>query len=80
MRNNLQNQLAYYNEHKDALVRTYNNKFIVVSPELQVQSFDTLSDGFQYGVAKYGYGNFMLKDLTVPAQQVHIISPTITRI
>jgi len=80
MENNIQRQILYYNEHKDDLLKEYNKKYIVVSPELQVKSFDALSEGFTYGVENFGYGNFLLKDFTIPAQQVHIISPTIARI
>lgn len=79
MENNIKKQILYYNEHKDDLLKQYNHKYIVVSPELQVSSFDALSEGFTYGVENYGYGNFLLKDFTTPTQQVHIISPTITK-
>ena len=54
MENNIQRQILYYNEHKDDLLKEYNKKYIVVSPELQVKSFDALSEGFTYGVENFG--------------------------
>ena len=74
----IQKQSEYFNTHRQELMERYNGKAIVVPDSLQITSFDSLEDGYRYGVKEYGYGNFLLKDCKTPYPQVHIISPIIT--
>jgi len=76
----IQKQVNYFGKHKAELLKQYQHKFIVISPELQISSFDTLSAGFDFGTKEYGYGNFLLNDCTMPQSRVHIISPSIVRV
>lgn len=69
-------QLEYFNNNKEDILKKYSNQIIVISPDLSITSFESLEEGYNYGVKEYGYGNFMLKDCRVKIiSQMSIISP-----
>lgn len=51
----------YYLKNQEKLVRQYNGKYIVITKDGVVGAFDTLSDGYDTAVVKYGNGNFMIQ-------------------
>lgn len=59
---NLSKQLKFFHDNKDDLLRKYGEKFIVVSPGLKVDAFDSEGDAYLFGCKEYGLGNFLLKD------------------
>ena len=62
----------------DVLMKKYEGKVIVMSEDMDVKSFDDLATGYQFGVSKYGYGNFLLKECTrQTVNAVHVINPII---
>jgi hypothetical protein len=51
---------------------------IVISCELEVVPFDSLSEAYEYGVSEYGLGNFLLKRCDANnVNEIHIITPQI---
>lgn len=74
----IEKQLHYFKENEQTLLGQYGNKYVVISPTLQVNAFDTLEEGFSFGVQSYGYGNFMLRDCTDAYRSNVMIMPTIT--
>lgn len=77
---NLIKQKQFFDDNKTRLLKEYGGKAVVISDNLDVYAFPTLEDGYKFGVEKYGYGNFLLKDCTQDPQQVHIITPIITMV
>ena len=51
----------YYLENQDSLVKLYDGKYIVITADGVVGAFDTVSDGYDMGLTRYGKGNFMLQ-------------------
>lgn len=75
---NLSKQLKFFHDNKDDLLRKYGEKFIVVSPGLKVDAFDSEGDAYLFGCKEYGLGNFLLKDgKMLSLNLVYIVSPTI---
>ena len=75
----IDNQLEYFKNNKEDILKQHPNKVLVISPELTITEFESPESGYDYGVATYGYGNFMLKDCRrISISQVHIISPIFT--
>lgn len=75
---NIEKQLAFFNQNKDELLSNYSDLFIIISPELTIDAFASLSDAYVFGVKSYGSGNFLLKDCSSKSQaKIHIITPNI---
>lgn len=74
----IEKQLAFYQENKSELCNQYHNRVIVISCELEVVPFDSLSEAYEYGVSEYGLGNFLLKRCDANnVNEIHIITPQI---
>lgn len=71
-------QRQYFDAHKSQILGEYSGKVIVISDALDIYPFQSLEDGYKFGVEHFGYGNFLLKDCTQDPAQVQIISPVIT--
>lgn len=79
MENCISAQLSFFDNNKDDLLKKFLGMIIVISPELRVKAFKSLEKGFSYGVKKFGYGNFLLKDCTQESlDSVHSVSPIIS--
>lgn len=74
----IQKQIDYFATHQQELLDRYSGKAIVIPDSLDVTSFNSLEEGYRYGVKTFGYGNFLLKDCSLRSPQVQIISPIIT--
>lgn len=70
--------IEYFEANKAKLLEEYADKVIVISESMDVQAFSTLEEGYRFGVSKYGYGNFLLKECRIDHNQVQIVSPIIT--
>lgn len=74
----IENQLAYYNANKADINKNYAGKYIVIDDTLSINSFDTLSEAYNFGVSTVGLGNFMLKHIeSATTDSVHYVNPTI---
>lgn len=74
----IQNQLAFFEENKKELCTKYHGQVIVISCDLVVSSFSSLSDAYEYGASNYGLGNFLLKKCDANnVDEIHIITPQI---
>ena len=75
---NLTKQLKFFDDNKESLLKEYGEKFIVISPNLKVDAFNTEYEAYVFGRKEYGLGKFLLKDCQMLSlNQVYIISPTI---
>ena len=70
----LQKQYDYYHRNMSALMEDYEGKFLVISENLDVHAFNTISEAYSFGAKNYGLGNFLLQECTQEANQVKIIS------
>ena len=37
--NNIQNQLSYYKDNKEEILKTYKDKVIVISPDMEITEY-----------------------------------------
>lgn len=74
----LQKQRDFFESNQEELFKKYAGKAVLISEDFDTFSFDSLEEGYRYGVAHYGYGNFLLTECKRRAQDVQIISPIIT--
>lgn len=74
----IQKQIDFFASNRSALEKDYDGKVIVIPETLEVIPFDSFEDGYNYGVANYGYGNFLLRACHHGTTPVNIISPIIT--
>lgn len=52
----------YYYAHKKELLQRYEGRWLVIVGSSIEGDFQTPEGGFYYGLAKFGEGNFMLKE------------------
>lgn len=77
--NNIKKQLEYFEQNKKTIIQQYCGKVIVISEQLEITEFKSEEEAYNTAVEKYGYGNFLLKNLDQRiVSEVHIISPIIT--
>ena len=70
--------LEYFNTHVDELLKKYDGKVVVISENKEITPFDDFKSGYDFGLKKYGYGKFLLKECSIPAiNAVHVINPII---
>lgn len=70
----LQKQHDYYQRNRSSLLQDYHGKHLVISENLDIKAFDTLTEAYKYGCHTYGLGNFLLQECTEEADSVQIIS------
>lgn len=51
----------YYLENQDALVKQYEGKYIIITKDGVMGAFDTVRDGYDMALNRFGKGNFMLQ-------------------
>ena len=51
----------YYLENQDALVKQYDGKYIIITKDGVMGAFDTVRDGYDMALNRFGKGNFMLQ-------------------
>lgn len=66
----------YYLENQDALVKKYDGKYIVITEDGVMGAFDTVRDGYDMGLNRFGKGNFMLQ-LCTPGDGTYSFSKPI---
>lgn len=77
--NNIKRQLDFYEQNKKEIIQQHTGKVIVISEDLNITDYASEEEGYIDAVAKYGYGNFLLKNLHhKKVSEVQIISPIIT--
>lgn len=57
----IQDLFKYYLAHQDELVRQYDGKYLIITPEGVKGAYDTLEEGYDIALNTYGKGNFMLQ-------------------
>ncbi len=51
----------YYLENQDALVKQYEGKYLIITKDGVMGAFNTLRDGYDTALHRFGKGNFMLQ-------------------
>lgn len=69
----------YYLDNQNRLVEEYNGKYLVITDQGVVSSWDTESEAYYVGKETYGLGNFIVQ-LCIPGNEAysqHFYSPII---
>ena len=51
----------YYLENQNALVKQYEGKYLIITKDGVMGAFNTLRDGYDMALHRFGKGNFMLQ-------------------
>lgn len=51
----------YYLEHQESLVKQYDGKYIVLTKDGIMGAYDTIHEGYDSALSRFGKGNFMLQ-------------------
>ena len=57
-------ELKFYIENKEELVKKYENKILVLKDQSVAGVFNSTPEAYNFGVEKYGLGNFALQQVT----------------
>jgi len=72
----LDENIAYVDANRDALLAKYLNKFILVVDRKVVKAFDAYADAANYGIRKFGMDEeFLVREMTKEPRTV--IIPTV---
>lgn len=63
----LERQYQFYLEHEAEFLEKYEGKYLVISEDLDVTSFDTKQEAYAFGAENFGLGNFLLQECTYDA-------------
>ncbi len=70
----LQKQYDFFRRNKSSLLEDHKDKYLIISEQLEVKAFDTISEAYSYGAKTYGLGQFLLQECSEDADKVQIIS------
>ena len=59
----LKKETNYFNSHKQELLKTYANQFVLIKDEDLIGSFTSANDAYKVGVEKYGNEPFLIKQV-----------------
>lgn len=77
--NNIQAQIDYYKQNSSAINSAHTGNVILIGSDMSISDFKTPSEAYVAGVGAFGYGNFLMKDLTTGnGKVVNMINPSIT--
>ena len=77
--NNIQAQIDYYNKNRESIETQHSGCVVIVGPTLTVLVYRTIEEAYSASVSAFGYGNFLMKDLTNGrSDTVNMINPSIT--
>ena len=57
----IESLFKYYLDHQDALVKEYDGKYIIITKDGVMGAFDSVRDGYDAALNRFGKGNFMLQ-------------------
>ena len=57
----LEQEIKYFNDHKETLIESYTNRYIVIVGDGVYGSYDTENDAFIAASKKYAAGKFLIK-------------------
>jgi hypothetical protein len=76
----LETERDYFDKHRDALLRQYPGKFVVIKEEQLLGSYDTIQEALGAGAREFGMVSFLVKrtdevpqDVSIPALTLGIL-------
>ncbi|MBC6497884.1 MAG: hypothetical protein GDA54_06170 [Alphaproteobacteria bacterium GM7ARS4] len=60
----LDDEIAYVNQHQKELLKTYKGKVIVVKNHEVVKACDSFNDAAIFAMEKYGDGVYLIREMT----------------
>jgi len=70
-------ELAYYNEHKDELLKHYENQFVVIKDNEFAGAYSNDVDAYKVGLQKFGNVSFLIKQVTKEEEIVRFPALTV---
>ena len=77
----LQEEFAFFEQHRAAWVQTYAGKFALVRGQRLIDTFTTFAEAYMKGVERFGREPFLVKCIlpeerpeTMPALSLHLIN------
>ena len=71
----LEENFQFYLDNQAELVKLYSGRVIVVNDKQVVGDFDGNSEAYEFGVAEYGEGNFLMQ-LCTPGENDYTLTYT----
>ena len=66
----LEKEYKYFLENKDILIKTYENKFIIIIGEEIVSSFDSQEEALREANKKYKLGSFLIQKVSKDEEDI----------
>ncbi|MFB6272799.1 MAG: hypothetical protein ABEL51_07910 [Salinibacter sp.] len=57
----LDDELGYFEAHKDELVEHYEGQFVLIKDNELIQAFSTEKEAYEAGIARFGNEPFLIK-------------------
>jgi hypothetical protein len=57
-------ELQYYLDNKEELLSKYEGKVLIIKDESIEGVFDSVPEAYNFGIEKYGLGNFAIQQVT----------------
>lgn len=73
----LDKELKYFNEHKDELLKYYENQFVLIKDDMLIGAFTTEAEAYAAGIQKFGNQPFLIKKVTKEEEVVHFPALTL---
>lgn len=72
----LEEELAYYNQHREDLLSKYEGKFLLIKGSELVGSFENAEAAYQEGLRRFGNTPFLIKPVLreEPVHQIPALS------
>ncbi len=73
----LAKELKYFEDHKDELLKHYENQFVLIKDDQLVGAFTTEVEAYQAGIQRFGNQPFLIKKVTKEEEVVHFPALTL---
>jgi len=73
----LDQELKYFEDHKDELLKHYENQFVLIKDNSLVGAFTTEAEAHQAGIQKFGNQPFLIKKVVKEEEITHIPALTL---
>lgn len=67
----LDEELKYFTEHKEELLKHYENQFVLIKGDTLIGAFTTEAEAYQAGVQRFGNQPFLIKKVAKEEELVH---------
>jgi hypothetical protein len=73
----LEKELKYFEDHKEELLKHYENQFVLIKDDQLIGAFTTEAEAYAAGIQKFGNQPFLIKRVTRDEEIVHFPALTL---